>query len=724
MRGGVNSITQTPTQSINKSRMFAYFLEIRLMSNLRKGSVIMRKLFVIFILSSLFVVPRLSRAEEEENKKPFVTLEEVVVTATRDTREIRKIPANIAVITSEDIEKSGATSLVDVLEKVAGIHFTTFSGNPSQAEIDMRGFGQNSHGRVLILLNGRRLNRPDMASINWLQIPINNVEKVEVVSGANSVLYGDHAVAGVVNIITKRGEGKPKVSTSGIIGEDALSDVRVGLSGSQERLSYAFSGEIQETDGWRERTGFSSKGAGFNIGYDLSDLLSVSFGGSLNEADYEMPGNLTKAEMQVNRKQFQPARSARWTQAHDNDDAMDNYYNFNLGLEMISTDLGSFDVNFLYGLKDLVSNMDSFPSYRDTEIETFGITPRYILSKAIRGHENKLIIGLDYYSEILNLEIFTDKSRDTTDSLTEIKKGTVGYYINDEFNILDKLILSAGARIEKATIKGKETDPITSIKSFDEEKDHHGEAVSAGLTYLIGKKSKVFTKVATLYRYPFIDEQASYQGWGNAFNKDLEAEEGINYEIGTEFYPTQNARLAITLFRIDMDKEIAWNNVTFSNENLDETRHQGLELSGSWKFGQKAIIYGNYTYQEAKFTKGIYNDKDIPLVPNHKAFLGLELFFPHGFSLVPELRYTGECYLGDDKNNNGEKLASYSLVDILFRYRPAHHKYKPLAFVGVENIFDKDYSTLGYEDWLEDATYNTYYPSSGRIFKAGLSLMF
>jgi len=684
----------------------------------------MKKWFVVPLFLAALTMPGLSKAEEGESKKPLVTLEEVVVTATRDTREIRKIPANITVIKSEDIEKSGATSLVDVLEKVVGIHFTTFSGNPSQAEIDMRGFGQNSHGRVLTLLDGRRLNRPDMASINWLQIPINNVEKIEIVSGANSVLYGDHAVAGVINIITKRGEGKPEVSASGIIGEDDLQDVRVGLTGSKDRLSYACSGEIQETNGWRERTGFSSKDAGFNIGYDLSDFLNISLGGSLNKVDYEMPGNLTKSEMEENRKQFQPARPARWTQAHDNDESLDKYYNINLGLEMISTDLGNFDVNFLYGLKDITSNMDSFPSYRDTEIKTFGITPRYLLNNNIIGHKNKLIVGLDYYNETLNLEIFTDISRDTTSSLTEIKKGSVGYYINDEFNLCDELIFSAGARIEKAKIKGKEINPITSMKSFDEEKDHRGEAISVGLTYLIEKNSKLFTKFTRLYRYPFIDEQASYQGWGNAFNKELEAEEGKSYEIGTEFYPIENVRFAITLFRIDMEKEIAWNNTTLRNENLDETRHQGLELNGSYTFGKKANIYGNYTYQDAKFTKGVYNDKDIPLVPNHKAFFGLELFFPYGFSLVPELRYTGECYLGDDKNNNGEKLANYSLVDIFFRYRPTHHKYKPFAFVGVENLFNKKYSTLGYEDWLEDTNYNTYYPSPGRSFKAGLSLMF
>jgi len=111
------------------------------------------------------------------------------------------------------------------------------------------------------------------------------------------------------------------------------------------------------------------------------------------------------------------------------------------------------------------------------------------------------------------------------------------------------------------------------------------------------------------------------------------------------------------------------------------------------------------------------------LVPNYKVFFGLELFLPYGFSLAPEFRYTGKCYLGDDKNNNGEKLSDYSLVDILLRYRPTNHKYKLSAFVGVENLFNEEYSTLGYEDFLENPEYNVYYPLPGRSFRAGLSFI-
>ena len=165
----------------------------------------MKKCFVVSLFLAALAISGLSNAEEEEIKKPLVTLEEVVVTATRDKEEIRKIPANVSIVTAEEMERYGATNIVEVLEELESINFRTFSGNASQAQIDMRGFGgDNPFGKTLIMLDGRRLNRPDMASVNWLQIPINNIERIEVIRGPSCVLYGDSAIAGVINIITKR----------------------------------------------------------------------------------------------------------------------------------------------------------------------------------------------------------------------------------------------------------------------------------------------------------------------------------------------------------------------------------------------------------------------------------------------------------------------------------------------------------------------------------------
>ena len=202
----------------------------------------MKKVLVLVLLSSVVsfsVLHAESRnyaapdADDESNAgsendyapNALVTMGEVVVTATRDTQEIRKTPANVSVITAEEIEKSGATTVVEALDKLESIQFRTSSGNSSQAYIDMRGIGgDNPYGKTLVMLDGRRLNRTDMSSINWLEIPVDTIERIEIVRGPGSVLYGDAAIGGVINIITKKGKGEPKFNISVLAGSYGLND--------------------------------------------------------------------------------------------------------------------------------------------------------------------------------------------------------------------------------------------------------------------------------------------------------------------------------------------------------------------------------------------------------------------------------------------------------------------------------------------------------------------
>jgi len=663
-----------------------------------------------------FALPVPIFAQEESDS---VTMEEVVVTASRDKEEVRKIPANVSVITAGDIKKSGATSIVEVLEKLGSIKFRTYSGNPSQAIIDMRGFGgDNPYGKTLIMLDGRRLNRPDQASVNWLQVPINNVERIEVVRGASSVLYGDSAVAGVINIITKRGKGKPEINASVIAGSYGLHDERVGITGSYDRLSYALTGENQKTFGYRDRSKFASKGAGLNLGYDCSDYFDISLGVSFNRTDFDMPGCLTKAQMEQDRKQYQPG--------HSNDDASNEYSNINLNLESFLGDFGRFDVNFLYGNKEITADITSWGNYSVTDINTYGITPEYVLEKDIFGHENKLILGLDYYHENLDVDKFNDREKTLRTSTVELTKNSLGCYIRDEFNILKELILSAGYRTERAEIKGNKMLSTGAIP-FDSKKIHKGEAYEVGLTWLIGEKSKVFTKYATVYRYPFTDEQASYYGFGSdAFLIDLEKEKGKSCEIGTQFYPIENLKIGLTLFRIEMEDEIAWNNAPWPNGrngNLDKTRHEGVEFAMSYKLKKLARIYGNFTYHNAEFREGGNIGKKVPLVPEEMANAGLEICLPYALILSPEVRYVGKSYLGADYDNNTEQMDDYTIYNLFLRYEPELDDLKISAFFGVENLTDEKYATMG-SDWEQYGLPNVYYPSSGVTVKGGISIGF
>lgn len=660
-------------------------------------------LVVLFVIVFLFVPASISAQEEGD----VVTMEETVVTATRDKEEIRKVPANVSVITAKEIEESGATSVVEVLENLESINFVSWSGNPSQAYIDMRGFGgDNPFGKTLIMLDGRRLNRPDMSGINWLQIPISNIEKIEVVRGASSVLYGDAAVAGVINIITKRGVGKPKANVSVIAGSYGLHDEKVGVTGSAGGLSYALTGENQKTFGYRERSKFASKGAGLNLGYDCSDYFGTSLNISFNRTDFDLPGSLTKAQKEENPRQA----------GNLNDDGSNEYVNTNLKMEAFLGDLGNFDINFMYGKKDITADMASWGTYAVTDINTYGVIPRYIYEKEFFGHNNKVILGFDYYDETLDKDKFGDKEKQNKTHEAELTKESMGYYIRDEFNILDELILNIGYRNERTKIKGKETKISNSSTVFDDEKIHKGEAYEASLVYLIGKNSKVFTKYATVYRYPFLDEQAAYSGYGSdQFLTDLEKEKGESYEVGTQFNPVANMKIGLTLFRIDMEDEIVYNNSTWRNENLDKTRHEGAEFSISYKLENLGKFYGNFIYHDAEFTSGQYNGKKIFLVPKEMVNAGLEIYLPYSFMLRPEMRYVGKCYQGGDKTNTSEQVDDYTLYDFFLFYKPQIGSLKMSAFLGVENLTDEKHSII---------SWGGYYPQPGITVKGGISFMF
>jgi iron complex outermembrane receptor protein len=670
--------------------------------------------------------------QQESIPSSAITLEEVVVTATRDKEEVRRVPANVSVITSQEIEKSNATTLVDVLDKLESIQFRSYSGNSSQAFIDMRGFGgDNPFGKALVLLDGRRLNRPDMASINWMQIPLNSIERIEVVRGAGSVLYGDAAIGGVINIITKKGKGKPTFNTSVIAGSYGLHDERVSLSGAADKWTYALAGESNTNSGYRDRSKLSSQGGSFDIGYDASDRLNVSLGISFNKTDYQMPGALTKAQMDQNRRQYQPATPANWANAAPDDDGSDKYTNVNLGIKTFLGSFGQAEVNVLYGSKSLETNMPSysFNKFSKTDADTYSITPKYVLEKDIFGFGNKLIVGIDYYREPYKKEIFNDRERTSKRSRADLTKDSLGYYVREELSLLKTLILNAGYRSERAAIEASNTDTKTPANTFTKrEKTYNAEAYEAGLNWLLGEKSKVFSKVATVYRIPFLDEVASFNGWssGPLFLNDLEKEKGFSMEAGTEFYPVDHLKVGITFFRIDMEDEIQYVPVPGGggyNQNVGKTRHDGVEASISYLWGKLARVYGNFTYHMARFENGINNKKELPLVPNRMANAGVEIFLPWHLTLRPEVRYVSEAYLSLDNDNNTEKLEGHTLYDLYLSYHASVRDVSVKAFFGVENLTDEKYSLFG-SDNVSWGGINTYYPMPGITFKGGLSFEF
>jgi iron complex outermembrane recepter protein len=679
----------------------------------------------VFIFMVILALAQIAWAEvqsivtTENSAEEVYVLDEVVVTATRDQESIYKIPANVSVITEDDIKTSGATTVLELFDKLEGIYVRSYSGNSAKSIIDMRGFGgENPYGKTLILLNGMKLNRPDMSGINWMQVPINTIERIEVVRGASSAVYGDAAIGGVINIITKKGDGVPKVNVSLKAGSYGSHNESAGITGSYEKLHYSVNGENTSNDGYRDRAAFTSQSGGFYMGYKVSDQLDLSFGASLNKTDYQMPGALTKAQVERNPRQAKNLH----------DDGSDKYTNISLGIQYLLGTLGKLDIQALYGKKELQSNMTSYPSYSDIDIDTYSLMPKYILSKDVFGFKNKLTLGVDWYHEPFKQNKFETRERLKKKSVTDLTRNSLAWYVRNEFTLLDPLILSFGFRHDRTSIKGSHNDYNSSTKNWNDDKLHSANAYEAGLTYLIGKTSNIYAKYGTVFRIPFFDEQANYNGWKDSFNKELEKETGKSMEIGAQLNPIAGLKIAASLFRTDIENEIAWSNTENFNINMDDTRHEGAEVSGSWQINDLAKIYGNFTYHKAKFIAGENKGNDLPLVPRKMANVGMNFDLPFDFSLRPEIRYVDESYLSSDNDNNAEKLNNYTLYNIHVFYRPQlwaqSDRIQLSFFAGVENLTDVEYSSFGTDGALSWPPDNSYYPMPGIRYKAGISFDF
>ncbi len=655
----------------------------------------------------------------------------------RATPRSPQTPANVTVITAADIEKTGATTVVEVLDRLEGIQFRTISGNPSQAYIDMRGTGgDNPFGKTLVMLDGRRLNRTDMASINWLQTPVHMIERIEIVRGPGSVLYGDAAIGGVINIIPKKGKGRPVANASVLAGSYGLHNERIGVTGAAGRGPTPW-WRKQFQLGYRDRP-YAAQGGGFDVGYAAHDLLNVSLGVSFNRTDYQMPGALTKDQMRQDRRQYQPAMPAYFMNANDNNDGRDKYTNVNLGVKSFWGRLGQMDIHFLYGRKDLETNMPSWASswspysyvYSDTSAETYGIAPKYVLERDIGSFRNKVTAGIDYYQEPYQKIFFNDRERTLRLSRAKLRRESAGAYIRDEFNPFKNLVVSAGYRFEETAVSGSNTDFATPTNDFDNRKTYRAQAYEAGLTWLWGQKSKAYARYATVYRIPFLDEIASFNGYGapSPFLVGLDKEKGKSFEIGSEYFPLKNLKLAVTLYRLDMEDEIQYfiyDPILYlgENRNVGKTRHDGAEISVSYLWEKTLRVYGNFTYAKATFEAGQFNKKEIPMVPNRLMHAGVEIFLPHAVTLRTEVRHTGDAYLSGDNDNNTEKLEAYTLLNAYLFYKPAFGRLQMTVFAAVENLTDTRYCSFGL-DYAQYGMPNFYYPMPGRTFKGGLSFEF
>lgn len=662
----------------------------------------------------LFLHLMIDCAPAKENEAG-VTLETVVVTGTRTEQIIERVPANVTVIDEEDIKDSNAKTIVDLLRSEEGIVVRDLLGNGKTSQVDLRGFGETGAYNTLVLVDGRRVNEIDISGVDWTQIPLEQIERIEIVRGSGTVLYGDNAVGGVINIITKMPSEKPVFSTGATAGSFGRHEERLSLGGGSDHLSASLFASHDASDGYRDNGELARKDIGGKIVMAPSDNVSLDLSGSYHTDKYGLPGAIPEDQL-----------TADWRATQNPDDegeSKDAY--LKLGFDVLLGRNGTLVADISY--RDRESDAEfpdpSYPFATRGETDTWAVTPRYVWEGEIARHDNLFIAGIDLYRSTQKMNSYSGflNPTATLTGLADIGRDSQGLYFNNEFAVVDDLFLSLGARSERVRYDLNQQDlSAFPLAPLDETVTDRESAYSAGLTLLYSEKSSLFARINRSLRFPLTDEIVvfDYIAGEIRVNSDLKPQKGLHYEAGVRHFFTPDMQGTLTLFRAEIKDEIFFNpDPVFSNENHPETLHQGIEIGSKMKLSQKVTVFGNYTYEEASFERDPFKGNEIPAVPNHKANIGFRIHdLAPGFIFSADYNYIGSSYAISDQANAFDKVSEYDTINTRLSY-----EWKMLkAFLGVNNLTNEKYSSYAVISGSE----RYFYPAPERNWLAGLEIVF
>lgn len=637
-----------------------------------------------------------------------IDLEKIVITPNRSQEEISDTPFNISIITKAQIEHSKAKTIPELLKSQSSIIIKDYLGNGKTANVDIRGFGETGISNVLVLVDGRRVNNIDLSGTDWIQIPISMVEKIEILRGAGTVLYGDNASGGVINIITKKPALKEYELKSGLLtGSYGTYGEKMEISFNKGNFSGLGLFEQYRTEGYRINSDLIRNDVNGKLSYSLNDNLKtkVTFGNHRDK--YGLPGGLLDIELNT--------RDRRSSVTPD-DFARSRDYFIDFGIEAGLNELGNIEFDLARRKRDTFFNNVRYSWMTERDTITYTVNSRYLLDKEIFGNKNKFIAGIDYFDA--EQDVNDGGYSGNPDKLTLSKKN-YGFYLTDQFYLIDELSVIGGHRYETVRYNFEQETAIPGS-----EKSNFKEGVfSAALNYNYYADSNIYVSFADSFRHPLVDEvyvnKYDYGlGPGGGLNTALTPQTAKNYEVGIRYSLNKNSSVGLTGYTMKVKNEIYYETTTGNNSNYDRTIHRGVEFNTDIKLNEKIKIFANYAYADTHFNGGPYDKRSVPAVPTHKWGLGGDIKFNKHLILSLLGNYVGERYFVSDQANVLPRMGSYLTVDSKLIFEKDNYS----IFFGINNIFNEEYCEYGVASF--DRTYKNYYPAAERNFTVGGSVKF
>ncbi|MGA7974995.1 MAG: TonB-dependent receptor [Pseudolabrys sp.] len=687
---------------------------------------------VSFLAASVAATALLAPGAARAQSTGTVLLPTIDVSSSRLGAGSTIVGTASTVISAEEIQKSPAQNLTDILKAQAGIQIQHVSAgvNGARDSVDLRGFGATASSNVLVLVNGRRFNDFDLQGFDFSAIPLNAIQRIEVTRGnSGAVLYGDGAVGGVINIITKTGAKlPPSLRVEGGFGSFRDREGRVTASGSQGPWSGAIDATAIRTDGYRQNGYLRQKGLNGDIRY-TGDEGGVYFNVLADDQKLGTPGGrLVDTTKGINELVTDRAGTST-----PNDYANKQGQNFTLGVTRNLTPGLELILDGSVRLKqqqaELFYNGSAYNGV-DTNMKTASVTPRLKFDGNVGGMPVKVLTGIDYYHTAYT----SDRSQDFSSApyhVYDLKQDTAAVYANGTLSVRPDTDITLGGRYQRDNISANDTYDASAPGAYGAQgialdRGQDQWAAQLGIEHRFNDVFAVFGHVAHAFRVPNADERI---GLASPVNFDLRTQTSNEIEGGARLH-VGRFKLQSSVYDMELNDEIAYSAATFVNVNLDPTRHWGVETNASLQLTDTVSLTGNLTYTRATFREGQYAGHDIPLISRWTANAGLTWDVWRKWLVYDVMvHYTGKRRLDNDNANVQPLIPAHAVVDmriggdIPFAGHAKTSGRKAFWSFTVQNLFNDMYYDYGIASTTTVGRFNAY-PQPGRtfMFRAGVAL--
>ena len=568
--------------------------------------------------------------------QPATVLEEVVVTATRVPTDPRLMPQGVVVITADEIRAAGVATANEAIRWLGGVVGRVDTTGGRDQTLDLRGFGEAAGSNVVYLVDGVRQNEGDStgAALSW--IPIDSIERIEIMRGNGSVLYGEGATGGVIHIITHKGLSEPGGSAGVTLGTHATRDLRASVRTGTGPWRFQLHANSFDTDNHREnlarqegsvlaRASWLGDSSQWSIQWGAQSVRGGLPGG-INLSDFVTDPRKSHKPQDKGKTEKQNAQLGGETQAGDWRVAID-----------LSQRTDQVDSDYVFdGYKTTAHTRSSRASLRSWR--SFG-----------QGEvTQRLLVGVDAERWSQNRDnggVLVDQQSDAAYLRHEIQVKPLG------------LKLYAGLRRTQSQreISGNAVGSLVANNtSWDS-----GAAIKTGL------HGEVFARVGTSFRLPNADEFACYPYPGGPACLPvtlLKPQTSRDTELGYRHQLAQS-KWALRYYSSSISHEIGYDPMV-GNTNFDPTKREGVELDGSVSLARSTEVSAQIASRRAVFREGVYAGHTVPMVPRQSLTARLIHRLSPARTIALSSQWISSQKITDDFNNSCvDKIPSYLTVN-------------------------------------------------------------